>query len=348
MFARRGPLRGRTTARLARLAQGPGRLQGPRRKILALTDQNRRHRDPRIDVKLVRARAAALDKLDRNGGPASWPPPARDLFPSFPSPPDIAYADLTPARLAGGIGRHGSIIVRGLISPARAAQLLADTDRAFAARDAYAHGAPVRSTTPWYTPLRPRGEQQPRLARKLAQEWAAVYTAESPATFFDLLESYEEAGLCRLMAAHLGEPPLLALTKSTLRRARADSGSAWHQEAALFGPHVRTCNVWLALTPCGVEAPGLDLAPFRFHSRIITGGTDARFDWTVAPPVAEGLLAGKAAVRPTFAPGDAVLFDEMCLHRTGVEADMPKERCAIESWFFAPSTFPDGWLPLVV
>jgi ectoine hydroxylase-related dioxygenase (phytanoyl-CoA dioxygenase family) len=41
--------------------------------------------------------------------------------------------------------------------------------------------------------------------------------------------------------------------------------------------------------------------------------------------------------RPAFALGDAVLFDEMAMHRTGVNKSMTQTRYAIEMWFFAGS-----------
>jgi len=46
--------------------------------------------------------------------------------------------------------------------------------------------------------------------------------------------------------------------------------------------------------------------------------------------------------------GDAILFDDMNLHRTAVTPEMTEERYAIESWFFAPSHFPDTQIPVVV
>ena len=52
-------------------------------------------------------------------------------------------------------------------------------------------------------------------------------------------------------------------------------------------------------------------------------------------------------MRPVFEPGDALLFDNMLLHRTAADATMTQARYAIESWFFAPSRYPNDQLPLV-
>jgi hypothetical protein len=52
--------------------------------------------------------------------------------------------------------------------------------------------------------------------------------------------------------------------------------------------------------------------------------------------------------RPIFEQGDALLFDELFLHRTACEPEMTRERYAIETWLFAPSVYPDKQIPLVV
>ncbi len=53
-------------------------------------------------------------------------------------------------------------------------------------------------------------------------------------------------------------------------------------------------------------------------------------------------------VRPIFEPGDALFFDEMCLHQTASDPSMPNPRFAIESWFFGASGFPADYAPVAV
>ena len=61
------------------------------------------------------------------------------------------------------------------------------------------------------------------------------------------------------------------------------------------------------------------------------------------------LPAGPAdVVRPRFAAGDALLFDHLFLHRTAVGEHMTRERHAMETWFFAPSAYPKGQIPLAL
>jgi hypothetical protein len=108
-------------------------------------------------------------------------------------------------------------------------------------------------------------------------------------------------------------------------------------------------NVWLALSECGVEAPGLDIVARRLPYVMQTGSHGASLDWTVGGGVVAMLEGGGApVVTPVFQPGDAMLFDHLMLHRTSAPPGAKKPRWAIESWFFAPSAFPMDQGPFVV
>jgi ectoine hydroxylase-related dioxygenase (phytanoyl-CoA dioxygenase family) len=162
---------------------------------------------------------------------------------------------------------------------------------------------------------------------------------------FDVLDLLERKGLRDILSDYLGERPGLSVKKCTLRRVPVDTGTDWHQDGAFLGPDIRTVNVWLALTDCGVEAPGLDLVPKRLDL-LETGTEGAQFDWSVGPGVVERVSTDCGVVRPFFSAGDALLFDERHLHRTGVSPGMTTERYAIETWFFAPSRYPHPQVPI--
>ena len=59
-----------------------------------------------------------------------------------------------------------------------------------------------------------------------------------------------------------GERPLISVQKTTLRKADPSVRGAWHQDGAFMG-EVRSLNLWLSLSRCGDEAPGLDIVPRR-------------------------------------------------------------------------------------
>ena len=111
---------------------------------------------------------------------------------------------------------------------------------------------------------------------------------------------------------------------------------------------MRALNVWLSLSRCGDVAPGLDIVPRRLEEIVPTGTEGAVFDWSVSRAVTEEAAGDVEIMRPIFEPGDVLLFDELFLHATAAEPEMPNMRYAVESWFFGPSAFPAGYAPLAV
>ena len=110
---------------------------------------------------------------------------------------------------------------------------------------------------------------------------------------------------------------------------------------------MRALNVWLSLSRCGDEAPGLDIVPERLDEIVADRhrGRDLRL--VGRRPTSSSEAAGETGVvRPIFEPGDAMLFDEMYLHSTAADPSMPNPRYAIESWFFGLSGFPGEYVPI--
>jgi hypothetical protein len=89
------------------------------------------------------------------------------------------------------------------------------------------------------------------------------------------------------------------------------------------------------------------VVPRRFERLVETGTEGANFDWSVGPGVVDRLSAATPVRRPAFEPGDVLFFDDLFLHRTATDPAMTQDRYAIESWFFAPSAYPEGYIPLV-
>ena len=104
-----------------------------------------------------------------------------------------------------------------------------------------------------------------------------------------------------------------------------------------MGVDIRSINIWLSLSHCGDDAPGLDVVGRRLSGLVQTG--DGAFAaWATSPDAAEQAAAG-AVVRPIFEAGDALIFDHLNLHRTAIDPAMDNDRYAIETWLFAPSTY---------
>jgi hypothetical protein len=329
--------------------------------IAAWTAANRLRRDHQIERRLARLRAAAMACCDRSLPPPDWPPHIPTDAPGAKDwPPEIAPGELTPGVLRNGILRHGSVLVRGLVSPRRAARLRAAIDQAFGAYDASHENHASDETRTWFDPLEKLadGEAQ-RTWNRMNQ---SLFTADSPRALFQVLETFYELGIDRLLTMYFGERPALSVEKTTLRRVdparlawakRTESetvnASGWHQDGAFLGPGIRTVDLWIALSDCGVTAPGMDIVPKRLDHLVRSGGPGAGFEWTVSETALARELAHVPIWSPTFAAGDALFIDHHTLHRTAVTPSMTGVRYAIENWFFAPSVYPEsGSTPIVV
>ena len=231
--------------------------------------------------------------------------------------------------------------VPGIVDAATAAALVDGIDRAFHTLAAHRDGADTNGELEgWYEPFRAAPEHKLGIKRKWVVDNGGIWTADSPPMLFALLEAYRDAGLLDTITAHLGERPALSVNKSTLKRIDGATGGEWHQDGAFLGQGIRTVNVWLSLSQCGRDAPGLDVVPRRIDHVLETGTDGAAFDWAVGPGLVERIAVDDPVVRPEFGPGDALLFDELFLHRTAAEPSMPRLRYTIESWFFAPVGVP--------
>jgi hypothetical protein len=319
----------------------------PREAIDLLSAANRRRPDATIEQRLVQVRHSAFARIDRQLGREDWPPTAEDLFPASGRPPEVNGADLTAEALGSGILRHGCLLVRGLVPRSKVSPLVYAIDKALESYDAHCDGVPVSETTPWFVPFEPGAGYSVRYGRQWVRDAGGAWMVDSPRALFELIETFQDVDLDRVLTEYLGERPALSVKKCTLRRVPTDTRADWHQDGAFLGTGIRTVNVWLSLSHCGDDAPGLDLVPRRLDHIVETGTHGAQFDWSVGPELVERVAADAGVVRPIFEPGDCLLFDDFFLHQTGVSPDMTQERYAIESWFFAPSTYPDDQIPIL-
>jgi Phytanoyl-CoA dioxygenase (PhyH) len=297
---------------------------------------------------LVQWRHAAFDP---EAGPPSWPSNVPDPFPSGAlQPPEIAGTQLTAAILAGAIAHHGCLLVRGIIDAEETQRLAEVVGQAFEAAAALVRqgNAPCEAS-PWYAPY-PLGPEDGMnvTARAWGIETGGVWTVDSPRALFHFIEFLKAHGIVRIIEEYLGERAYLSVGKSTLRRVPPSANSAWHQDGAFLGTATRTVNCWLALSDCGEDAPGLEVYPRRLNALAETGTRGAAFPWVVSDEVLKDMAQTAALASPRFKGGDALLFDQMFLHRTGVRPGMTRERLAIESWFFAGSTFPMEQMPIAL
>jgi len=314
--------------------------------IELLRAANRAAPNPMVERRLAMARYEAFPELPTDVGFREWPVPVADLDLDGPAIPEVPLAELDAVAVRRAILAHGSVCIRRAFPREVVDEFVEGIDHALEARAAGADSAVQRDTS-WCNLLPiPASE-----AKLLGRHWVAgsggMLTCDSPRLLFRLLEAYEEVGFREVITGYLGERPVLGANKCTLRRVPLTANTDWHQDGAFLGQRIRALNVWVALSDCGVDSPGIDLLPRRLDHIVETGTGGSIFDWAVGPAVVETLAVDSPVVRPTFRAGDVLLFDDLFLHRTAIEPTMVRPRYALESWFFARSSYPDGQVPIV-
>jgi hypothetical protein len=311
-----------------------------------VSERNRASRDPDLEREILRLRQLAGLALVREAEQrAELAEPDYQALPDGTNLPEVGPEELTPALIRAAILRHGAILVRGLVDRAGATSLGAEIDRAFEARSTANGGGSHQPG--YYEELPPIPPNQPIMERKYVEAGGGVLAADSPHVAFAMADLLGQADLRDLVGGYLGEAPSFSAHKTTLRKATPDVPGAWHQDGKFLGD-VNSVNLWLALSHCGDTAPGMDLVPRRLEEIVSAGVGDEGFEKIVVTQDHAEALAEPAGgiVRPIFEPGDAMFFDHLYLHQTASDPSMPNPRFALESWFFGPSAFPEGYIPL--
>jgi hypothetical protein len=235
--------------------------------------------------------------------------------------PEVDRSGLDAATLGRALSHNGALLVRGLLDQSQVSWSRANIDAVEAEAE---QGAD-------------QNIQVPDRASRLE----------------DLLAMYRAIGLHDVLEGYLGARPVILAERTRLHRDRA--GLPWHQDAAFFRGVLGPVNVWVALTPAGVDRPGLEVIPRTFGQVFGTeGGTYPGLDYGAGldRDFIDGIAGDHHPVTPVFEPGDALLFDDMTMHRTHVTPAMDRLRDVLVCWFFAPDrlpeiSYPTYWTPLV-
>jgi hypothetical protein len=301
--------------------------------------------DPALAIRLVDLRQEAAHSYVPGPGRSPWPPACGDSFPHLSGGlPEIGIRGLTSDVLGGAVAHHGALIVRGTFDDSRVRRSVDVIDNAQAAGG---NGSDECGDSGWYRPF-PTDVRKHEVLRAKAADAGGTWLADSPMSAAQVLDDLASAGVMDAISGHLGERPFFSLQKSVMRRIEAKDGIAtWHQDGSFLDADVRTMNVWIALSRCGGDypSPGLEVIPRRLDDILPVQERPTPF---AVPVEVIGEIASETpAIRPEFAPGDAILFDERFLHRTYFGPFMSEPRYALECWFFAPSHPASGYVPFL-
>jgi hypothetical protein len=323
-----------------------GSLEVLRAEIETLSESNRSAPDRETERRLIRLRHLAGIRLvdEAATDPRFIDPDVEGLGPAGRLP-EIAAADLTPGLIRAGILRDGCLLVRGLVARDAALALAGEIDRSFAERGRHDSGGSAAAG--YYEEFRPQARYGDVFGRSWIKQGGGVLAADAPMLHFQMMECFDAARMSELVSDYLGEPALISVHKTTLRKADPSVPGAWHQDGFFMG-EVRSLNLWLSLSRCGDQAPGLDILPRRLDHYVATHTEEAALDYTISQQQVDQTAGDTPVIRPIFEPGDALFFDELFLHQTGSDASMRNPRYAVENWFFGGSGFPDEYAPVAV
>jgi hypothetical protein len=318
-------------------------------EIAQLIESNRAQRSHATERKLVLLRHnAGLRELQAaTGDSPDFASPDATNLPDSDSLPEFAPEQLTPGLMRAAILRDGCVLVRGLIDRDVALRFGEHINSAFDERTRRICGEAIGEGYYERCATHPTYDETLEGVRPWVQHGGGLLAADSPMLHFQMLEMFRSAGVPDLLRGYLGETPLISVDKTTLRKADPEVGGGWHQDGKFMGP-VHSLNLWLSLSRCGDESPGLDIVPRRLDDYVRTGTDETFLDYQVSERNAEDAAGDKQIIRPIFEPGDALFFDELFLHKTGSDPSMPNSRYAIENWFFGASAYPAEYAPLLV
>jgi ectoine hydroxylase-related dioxygenase (phytanoyl-CoA dioxygenase family) len=158
-----------------------------------------------------------------------------------------------------------------------------------------------------------------------------------------VLQAVAASALRAPIEAALGPAPLCNVDQSWIRHGQP--AHSWHQDGALHfdfmahagqappaGALLEMLTCWIALTPCGVDAPGLEWVdcpdlPLQLPAALSAQEVLARHP-------------AQSLIRPELQAGDALLFDGALLHRTHLLPGMAQARTSLELRFFRASAWP--------
>ena len=310
----------------------------------ALAAAHRASGDADLAIRLLDLRHQAAQAVDPGPGRTPWPPRYDDPFPEVTGRlPEIGITELSTDVVGGAVAHHGALLIRGMFDDAQVGESVEVIRTAQRWRD---EASPAGAR--WYRPF-PTEKRQDEMLRRMVARQGGTWLADSPAGTAHFLDALASVGAVDVIAEHLGERPFFSLQKSTLRRSVPEERlTAWHQDGSFIDAGVRTMNVWAALSRCGGDypSPGLELVPRRIPEVLPVEGILSPH--AVSFDLVDEVASDTPVIRPEFRPGDALMFDELFLHRTYLRGSMVEDRYALECWFFAPSHRATGYVPFLV
>ena len=101
----------------------------------------------------------------------------------------------------------------------------------------------------------------------------------------------------------------------------------WHQDAK-FHSTLNDITIWIPLSRCGLEAPGLEFLKVANSREIMA--IDEGENWYIKTELQKSLEEKYERYSPEFNIGDCVVFNSYAIHRTFVTSGMDQDRTSFD------------------
>jgi hypothetical protein len=251
--------------------------------------------------------------------------------------PIIDAKDLTSPLFTELMRRHSCLMVRGLLGMVDALKL-----RSIAARTYEIYDSTYEATANGGKPaeenyISPDAYRGSRADIKHFRNFGSLVLSFCPMAAGSIIPILSRSPVRACVEDYFGAPIGLSINSSSVRLSERSSTvrRVFHQDGNfLGGPDAETINCWIALDPCGVNAPSMEVYPQRVDGLLPAGEGGSIVPWEIDEEVVYGTLGKENAWIPEFRPGDAFLFDHTHVHRTHATPTMTKDRFALECWMF--------------
>lgn len=218
----------------------------------------------------------------------------------------------TAAEIIKSIETRGFAIKRGLLPPLTAAHLCDNARGVYAECEATAGEHPLMANRDYNTVK--------------IEALDAVGGSQ-----FNAIQLLMNTVLREVYDRTIGKNWIVSLDESPVFKANAGKlprtvPTHWHQDACV-NPYP-TALVWIALSECGTDAPGLKLACKSVGEPIPLFLVEHGPDKPKEKYIRDRL--GDVIGIPTFNPGDALFFNHLSIHGTYVTRDMTRDRISFK------------------
>jgi hypothetical protein len=251
--------------------------------------------------------------------------------------PIIEAKDLTSPLFRTLMRRHSCVMVRGLLGMVDALKL-----RSIAARTYEIYDSTFEATKDGGSPtednyVAPSAYRDYRSDAQNFRSFGSLVLSFCPMAAGALIPILSRSAMRPCVEDYFGAPIGLSINSSSVRFSERSNPvrRVFHQDGNfLGGPDTETINCWIALDPCGVNAPSMEVYPQRVDGLFPAGEDGAIVPWEIDEATVYEKLGRENAWFPEFRPGDAFLFDHTHVHRTHTTPSMTKDRFAMECWMF--------------